>query len=439
MLRIETPHMYQEPLITIDELAAGDDKDEAAFFVGRGDIIAGIEATVAGIESRIKNKISNTGLQPGQVIASQKTWLIQGAPGAGKSALLSHLQNRWKAKVKGPVVVEIDPKDLSDESMVTRTIADCIIPEYGAEILNTVRTVEGTLGFDMIVKGEGKVTDSEQSSSLALQDLAKLYNKNVVAVSKRLFEGSSTKRPKPRPIVVTIDEVQVFKPEAAALLFKLHNGKHGLPILAVLAGLAYSKSMLAKENISRFATSNGRSHVQTLGPLETGEAAEAVRAMLNGYRIKGRDNSNLPEKIGEWSDEWPQHLFHYMAGLANELKNNNFDLARVDESALRSFGDGCRLQYYRSRLEDSTISKCTALLAEVAQTIGASGCHLADLEAMLEDRIWDKSNIRATMPKKMEPTEFIEAMIYAGMVHRVDAILTIPIPSFRKYLIERGK
>ncbi len=70
--------MHQEPPITIDELAAGDDKDKAAFFVGREDIIAGIESTVAGIESRIETEISDIGLQPCQTIASQKTWLIKG-------------------------------------------------------------------------------------------------------------------------------------------------------------------------------------------------------------------------------------------------------------------------------------------------------------------------------------------------------------------------
>ena len=125
--------MYRKPSITIDELAAGDDKDRAAFFVGREDIIAGIESTVAGIESRIETEISDIGLQPGQTIASQKTWLVQGAPSAGKSALMTHLQNRWKARDNGPLAVEIEPKDLSNESEVTRTIADYIIPEYGAQ------------------------------------------------------------------------------------------------------------------------------------------------------------------------------------------------------------------------------------------------------------------------------------------------------------------
>ena len=90
-------------------------------------------------------------------------------------------------------------------------------------------------------------------------------------------------------------------------------------------------------------------------------------------------------------------------------------------------------------MDVSLIAKCTVLLAEVAQTIGATGCHLADLEEMLEDRFWKKNNVRSTMPKNMEPTEFIEAMVVAGMVHRVDTTLTIPIPSFRQHLIDRAK
>ncbi len=431
--------MYQEPSIPFEKFGRRSDKNEAIFFVGRKDIITGIESTVADIESRIKSKTSEIGLQPGMVLSNQKTWLIQGAPGAGKSALLSHLQNIWTAKDNGPVVARIEPVELRNESEVTRTIADCIIPNNGAEILDSVRTIKGNLGFSMFIKGGGKVTDSEQSSRLVLQDLAKLYSKSAAAVFKRILKGGPIKPPELLPIVVMIDEVQIFKPEDVALLFKLHNGAHGLPILAVLFGLAYSKSKLAAERISRFATSNGQSHVQTLGALEAGEAAESVRAMLDGYRIKGRDKSDLPEKIGEWCNDWPQHLFHYMAGLANQLKVNNFDLSRVDEAAVRSFGDGCRMQYYRDRLDASTITKCTVLLAEVAQTIGATGCHLADLEEMLEDRVWKKGNVRSTMPKNMEPTEFIEAMVVAGMVHRVDTTVTIPIPSFRQHLIDRTK
>ena len=179
--------------------------------------------------------------------------------------------------------------------------------------------------------------------------------------------------------------------------------------------------------------------MQTLGALETGEAAEAVRAMLDGYRIKGRANSDLPDKIGEWSNDWPQHLFHYMAGLANQLKQNNFDLAGVDESAVRSFGDGCRMQYYIDRLDDSPIFYCKRLLADVARLIETVGCEIEEIINLLEERTWVKGKVSTNMPEGIKPMDFIQAMVVAGMVHRIDTILTIPIPSFRQYLIDRGK
>ena len=203
---------------------------------------------------------------------------------------------------------------------------------------------------------------------------------------------------------------------------------------------AYSESKQAAERISRFATSNGESHVQTLGAFEADEAAESVRAMLDGYRIKGRDNSDLPDKISEWCSNWPQHLFHYMAGLANQLKVNNRDLARVDEAAVCSFGDSCRLQYYRDRLGNSPISDCRQLLADVTRLIGTEGCSRLKLVSFLRGRTWETDpDTESVMLDNMEPIDFIEEMFVAGLVHRLDTNLIIPIPSFRQYLIDRAE
>ncbi len=58
---------------------------------------------------------------------------------------------------------------------------------------------------------------------------------------------------------------------------------------------------------------------------------------------------------------------------------------------------------------------------------------------MLSKRRWIEDEYLTTMPEGMKPIEFIDAMIVAGVVHRVDATLTIPIPSFRQYLIDRVK
>ena len=429
--------MHQTPLVPIDQYKNRNDKDKAIFFVGRESIITGIETTVAGIESRIKTQTSDSGLQPVTILSNQETWLIQGAPGAGKSALLSHLQNNWKSRANGPVIVRISTNNLRNENNITRMIANCIIPLQGAKILNTVRTIEAGVGVNIGIRADGKVTDSKQSKDLVLEDLVQLYGKDAATVSKLLLKGKSPKRMKLRPIVVMIDEVQFFEPEDVPVLRKLHTGEHGLPILTLLCGLAYSKSMLAAVRILRLAKTDEMSHVQTIGPLEAGEAAESVRAMLNGYQIKNRHNSDLPDKIDAWCDGWPQFLEHYMISLTKQLSANGLDLMRIDESAVRSSGDANRAEYYSERLENSLVSKCTELLAEVARTIGPSGCDLTDLEEVLEDRYWLKDRIRSTMPKKMEPMEFIEAMIVAGVVHRLDTTLTIP--SFRQYLIDRVK
>ena len=430
--------MHQAPPVTIEQYRNRSDKQKAIFFVGRTDIIAGIETTVADIESRIKAETSDTGLQPGKILTSQDTWLIQGAPGAGKSALLSHLESIWAAREGGPVTVRIDPNNLRNETVVTGIIADCILPDYGEELLNTVRTVEASAGVNALIQSGGKVIDSEQSSpGLALEHLSRLYSKKAAAVSKRVLKGSSLTLPQLRPIVVMIDEVQMFDPEDVALLRKLHNGTHGLPIVALLFGLAYSESMLAKARISRFAKSKQLSHVQTIAPLESGEAAESVRAMLNGYQIKGRHNSALPDKIDAWCDGWPQFLEHYMISLADQLSTHGLDLARIDESAVRSDGDANRVDYYSRRLGNSPISDSKQLLADVAQLIGPDGCERGEVLSLLSKRRWVEDEYLTTMPESMQPADFVEAMIVAGVLHRKDTILTIPIPSFRKYLIER--
>ncbi len=432
--------MHQAPPVTIEQYRNRSDKQKAIFFVGRRDIVAGIETTVADIESRIKAETSDTGLQPGKILTSQDTWLIQGAPGAGKSALLSHLESNWARREGGPVTVRIFPNNLRNETIVTGMIADCKIPNYGEEILNTVRTVEASAGVNTFIQAGGKVIDSEQSSSgLVLEHLARLYSKKAAAVSKRVLKGGSLTLPELRPIVVMIDEVQFFEPEDVPVLRKLHTGDHGLPILALLCGLAYSESMLAAARISRFAKTDDMSHVQTMAPLEAGEAAESVRAMLNGYQIKNRHNSDLPDKIDAWCDGWPQFLEHYMIPLTRQLSANGLDLAKIDESAVRSDGDENRVDYYSKRLGNSPISDGKKLLADVTQLIGPDGCERGEILNLLEDRRWVKGKYFTNMPARMEPTEFIEAMIVAGVVHSKDTTLTIPIPPFRRYLINRVK
>ena len=69
------------------------------FFVGRKEVINQIENCCR----LAKQKIAAN--EPGQDFASGLTFLIQGAPGAGKTSLLSHLRKSCAIQPDGPMVL----------------------------------------------------------------------------------------------------------------------------------------------------------------------------------------------------------------------------------------------------------------------------------------------------------------------------------------------
>ena len=237
-----------------------------------------------------------------------------------------------------------------------------------------------------------------------------------------------------QPVVLLIDEIQNLRPESEWLLERLHLGKHGLPIFAVLAGLAWSRTRLRKAGISRFA----KGHVKTLGPLAEEEVAEAIRRMLEEHDIEGFQDADIAGKIAKWSNGWPQHLSSYMCVLASELAAKDGALDKVDEDKVRTVGDNDRWVYYEERLQDSSIRACLNLLANVAETIGQDGCSEFELLDLLGKKRWNEnaSNL-LVMPENMTPQGFIDEMARSGIIHNEHSLITIPIPSFRQHLVDK--
>ncbi len=415
------------------------DKAHALYFVGRQDIITGIEKTTVHIEKLIANRSPAEIAASGINLSDQLTWLVQGAPGAGKTALHSHLELTWVKQEDKPIAIRMDTGDLEDEASLTELIANRIRKD-GAALLNRIRGLELGVGFRWFGLGaDVKTTESEQQRALTLRDLWRLYDERFSGLIKDQFPDHHQSMPsaaKLQPVVLMIDEIQNLRPEGEELLEHLHLGNHGLPIFMVLAGLAWSRTRLRQAGVSRFA----KGHVRTLGPLAGAEAADAVRMMLEAHDIAGFRDGRIAEKIAMWSDGWPQHLHNYMCALAWELVKKDGELAEVDVDKVRTVGDGDRNIYYSERVQDSSIVDCVTLLADIAEQIGESGCNGFQLLKLLDNRMWANNKHRASvMPKKMEPEEFIAEMTRAGIIHREDERITIPIPSFRQHLIDRGK
>ena len=130
------------------------DKNSPQFFAGRRELISAIETTVDNLRDDIGR------LLIAKVTSNQKTWLIQGAPGAGKTALQQYLSERWEADKDGSVVVNALLGELTDRDKLTAKIANSMLPK-GEDQLRTEHTVSRTAG---LVSGA-----LEGSGHLALQ------------------------------------------------------------------------------------------------------------------------------------------------------------------------------------------------------------------------------------------------------------------------------
>ena len=429
--------LSKEKKQSLERIARRSDKAYALYFVGRQDIIAGIEDTVSDMRELIGGKSPAEITESGVNLSDQLTWLVQGAPGAGKSALQSHFELSWAKQVDKPVAVRMDTGDIDDEVSLTELIANRI-KKGGAEILNRIRVLELGGGYRWFgLGGDVRTTESQQRGPLTLRDLWRLYDKGLPDFIKEQFHEKynlEQTAAKFRPVVLMIDEIQNLRPEGERLLERIHLGKHGLPIFAVLAGLAWSKLRLAEAGISRLSDE----HVKTLGPLAKEEAGEALRRMLEEHDIAGFQDAGIVGKIAEWSNGWPQHLHNYMRAFAGELADKEGELGKVDEAEIRKVGDGRRKNYYVQRLTSSSIRACFNLLADVAEMIGEDGCREDELLRTLNSRFWEQSAEPAeVMPMDMKPQEFIDEMIRSGIVHNEAERITIPIPSFRQHLINR--
>ncbi len=429
--------------LSADDFLDLTDKDFAAYFVGREKIISEIERTVGFVQRMIEMHPNSDEL------SSQQTWLIQGAPGAGKTALTRHLQSEWLSLEDGPSVVRVHLSTLRDESKVTEAIANQLVPSGGKYLRNSPGKII-TAGFNLIGASISRNVQTQKSGGLELNDLKELYRAKLLDPIRQWISSSypkfverlpflSPKTVEMRVIVLIIDEIQGMKSEYEELLKRLHEGIPGLPIVMILAGLAYSRKRLRQAGISRFASNQGYSHVQMLDPLSHEDTAKSVDLMLNANGISEYSDDDywfIVNDVATWSQGWPQHLLHCQQALLAELKENNFDLSSIDDAVVYESANRSRISYYKERLADSTISESPRVLAEVAKIIGCDGCSSGELLSFLKTRVYqeDKDPER-TMLEEMTPWKFVEEMILAGVVHKVDGRVFIPIPSFQRYLM----
>jgi len=430
-----------------------EEKEHTLFYAGRESLIQRIVQSARNVAAGVDNGRRGKGL----------TWLVHGAPGAGKTALMEEIGKNpgtrgyprkplspgWEER--GPLVVSLDAQDLEDgEAETVKIIAD--------------RLAETTAAG----KPFAEPIEREREFSLGYRSLAswRRGQKTVTAPPGATFRAlkALTGHLKGRPIILTIDEIQDVTSRSASVLAKLHSGNHGMQILPVCGGLSNSKNVL--ENMLKTSRNDGKGgglsrivpeRIALLGRMHRQEAEEAVKKMLDECNIRNWHRSDIPSILARNTEGWPQHLHNGMRILAQLLVKTDGDLSKVDPCELERREAIRRRESHENRKTDE-MEESHVYVARVMSAATSSKMNRGELLSAME-KISEKGEERdERLPEGTGARSFLtEHLMRKGALHQqvlggtdspkhndngreasTKRIFASPIPCFATHLIEAG-
>ena len=337
-------------------------------------------------------------------------FLVQGPPGAGKSALLHECLER--ASARGWRVAEIKGDALHDPGSLARKLG--------------MRRLDKILERN---KGSGKIA-VKAGLEIGIQGEAGQDRGDSIEEVLRKAAG-------PLGVVLTLDEVQNLKvgvqtmpkekPAISLNLELIHNGKMGVPVVLVAGGLGSSESVLETFGISRIPEED----VCYLGSLEN----DATRAVIRDWLVWGgrapENHSYLPHWVEFLATEchgWPQHIHIYAQAAARWLSRNNNELTAEVPAALFEEAWAKRKNYYvkrASKLKEPYRRAVASLLQQKGK-----GSTLTEDELV--------SALTGPQSRDQAKEMFAESLVHKGVIaHTSDGNYIVPVPSMHDWLVRR--
>ena len=379
------------------------------------------------------------------------TWLFQGAPGAGKTALISQLEpltvpkKTWLTRTRlalalgknteRPVqVCQINNLNiLEDMWELQKKIAGTWIP--GAE-----KEMEARRMLEMGVSLEvahGK--EQTEKTLMSWEDVVKKVT------------GNPGEYP---PMLMMMDEAQAINHKAGKQLLWLHQGNDGLPIVPVFGGLAWTRKHF--KSITPVLSRIDGNRAITLEALPEEDCREAVHRFFEKYQIiaSPQAKEKWAQAIADDCMGWPQHLHFSLQGMALALIAPDVDgnLDRADLEKARQYAEEQRNDYYSDRLDSKELERKDILVAHGAKACNPDRTTTPFALAKVIHEASEKAGGAGTMsasalPEGMSATQFVDVMERAGILHEYRPVskttgkplplqVKIPIPSFRTYLLD---
>ena len=322
------------------------------------------------------------------------TFLIQGAPGVGKTALLDQCEKR--ASSQGWEIANIGPGALWDPNHLL-----------------------ASLGRGQKYKG------TERSTQIGIKSFLGWGFKSArpqPTVKNILEEGNS-------PLLLILDEAHGLgeegippsehKESARTVLEFIHNGKLERPVILLAAGLGTLSAAFGSMGISRF---KGGCFIELRALSEESERAVIRDWLKKAGGAKG-DLTAWMDTIAQKAHGWPQHILSYVEPAKDYLIANNGIMTEIGLKAVLEAGERGREAYYRQRLKDFAGDKLICF-SEVVADIGSG-------------MPFKKELLEAPLIKKYgheKGSKLFQKFLEKGVIAADGFLYSVPIPSMHDWI-----
>ena len=360
-----------------------EDRGEAKYFHGRTGILDSFQRRLKWAEKDPKKGT---------------TFLIQAAPGAGKTALLHECTKL--AENTGWEAVRVNTRALWDTDTMCQKLGD-----GWTHLLDEI-AVQG--GFDKWIQIQGAAK-------------FKLPGHTPQSIIER---GKD-------PLLLFLDEAQILGKQSGQLqehrelvqnfLNSIHNCEMGRPVILLVAGLSATKRAFKDLGVSRF---KDNCYVE-LGPLKPEAEREVIKDWLKKEgRAKG-DPAPWIDAMMQKTHGWPQHVSAYAQAAALQMRTDKRKMTPQGLQAVLEVGRMKRMKFYKSRAEGLDEDHRMAIARAFA---GAREDQAQTRKAIMASLLQDAGN--------QEASDIFKLALQNGVFDNRNGCYAIPIPSMFDWFID---
>ena len=400
--------LNEQQRIALVQFMEDRDRGKASIFVGRETELDHVRGCVNRLLRR----------QDEAAPGSDLTTVIQGAPGAGKSALLEKIAEDWPLGGQGQAVaVSLDPGLLTLST-----------PEFLDAVIARTERVPGVVQI--------------------LQKYFKLKSVSVAGVRiEASVESSPSSGKPPVPVILLFDEIQTklagsipdqSREQLADNLRLLHTGHHNAPLFPVYGGLANSADLLRAAGLTRLAMGSEL----TLPGFSDEEMNELMERFVDKHLSSARPSQTTIDQWGASlrrdSQGWPMHCRNFLIALCEQIRGQDWQPEAVDLDTVRIHAHRLRCAYYEQRMQGALRNRyrlISKVLEEMRQASSMQDDQIMYAIARAhQDPDLDELG-RGSLPEGVTAEQAFDAMLHAGIVQKKGrASHVCPIPSLAGYV-----